>query len=108
LRKVFDFPYFSSYIYSMEKITDANIIGNDAFNAGFEGRESNCMPARYADDGDNWRIWADQYQAGERDAHDDELAYRADAQSPDATGQNQWRQDEAVDLDYGYHSFHDM
>ena len=92
----------------MEKITDANIIGDDAFNAGFENRESMVMPVRYADEGDNWRIWSEQYQAGERDARSDAQEFLADAQSPDATGQNQWRQDEAVDLDYGYHSFHDM
>ena len=89
-------------------ITDPNVIGKDAFDAGFEGRESDCMPSSYADEGDNWRIWADQYQAGERDARQDAQEFLADAQSPDATGQNQWRQDEAVDLDYGYHSFHDM
>ena len=72
-------------------ITDANIIARHAFDAGFEGRESDCMnPSVYADVGENWRIWSENYQA--------------DAQSPDATGQNQWRQDEAVDNDYGYHS----
>ena len=92
----------------MEKITDINQIATDAFDAGWEGRESACMPARYADEGDNWRIWADEYQAGQREAMDDVAYYQADAQSPDATGQNQWRQDEAVDLDYGYHAFHDM
>ena len=92
----------------MEKITDTNQIAKDAFDAGWEGRESDCMPARYADEGDNWRIWADEYQSGERDARQDAQEFLADAQSPDATGQNQWRQDEAVDLDYGYHAFHDM
>ena len=85
-------------------ITDPNTIGQDAFDAGFEGRESDCMPSCYADEGDNWRIWADNYQAGERDARSDAMEFLADAQSPDATGQNQWRQDEAVDNDYGYHS----
>ena len=90
-------------------ITDTNQLAKDAFDAGFEGRLSDCMnPSVYADVGDNWRIWADEYQAGQRDARDDLAYYQADAQSPDATGQNQWRQDEAVDLDYGYHSFHDM
>jgi|TARA_R110000824_G_scaffold328582_1_gene515435 hypothetical protein len=100
-------------------ITDPNIIARHAFDAGFEGldslgkpignRDGACMnPSIYADVGDNWRIWADQYQAGERDARSDAQDFLADAQSPDATGQNQWRQDEAVDLDYGYHSFHDM
>ena len=90
-------------------ITDANIIARHAFDAGFEGRESDCMnPSVYADVGENWRIWSENYQAGQRDARDDLAYYQADAQSPDATGQNQWRQDEAVDLDYGYHSFHDM
>ena len=86
-------------------ITDTNQLAKDAFDAGFEGRESNCMnPSIYADVGDNWRIWADEYQSGERDARQDAQEFLADAQSPDATGQNQWRQDEAVDLDYGYHS----
>lgn len=86
-------------------ITDANQIAQDAFDAGFEGRLSDCMnPSVYADVGENWRIWAENYQAGQRDARSDEMEFLADAQSPDATGQNQWRQDEAVDLDYGYHS----
>jgi len=86
-------------------ITDANQIAQDAFDAGYEGRESDGMnPSVYADVGENWRIWSENYQAGQRDARDDFAYYQADAQSPDATGQNQWRQDEAVDNDYGYHS----
>ena len=86
-------------------ITDANLIAKHAFDAGFEGRESNCMnPSVYADLGDNWRIWADNYGDGEADARSAHYEFMADAQSPDATGQNQWRQDEAVDNDYGYHS----
>ena len=51
------------------------------------------MPVQYADVGDNWRIWADEYQSGERDARDDVAYYQADAQAPDATGQ-----DEPVDI----------
>ena len=93
---------------NVKKITDPEVIAKDAFDAGWEGRLSCDMPAQYADVGDNWRIWAEEYQSGERDAREDAAYYQADAQSPDATGQNQWRQDEAVDLDYGYHSFHDM
>ena len=50
----------------MEKITDANIIGNDAFNAGYEDREFDRMPDRYADEGENWRIWAEEWQRGQR------------------------------------------
>jgi len=88
----------------MEKITDVTIIAKDAFDAGWEGRLSCNMPTQYADVGDNWRVWADEYQSGEREAREDAAYWVADAQSPDATGQNQWRQDEAVDNDYGYHS----
>ena len=80
----------------MEKITDIDTIAEDAYNAGFECRESNCMPARYADVGDNWRIWCDEYQSGERDANDNEMSNRD--MHPDPTGQ-----DEPVDYDYGYH-----
>jgi hypothetical protein len=78
-------------------ITDTEIIAQEAFDAGFEGRESSCMPALYADEGDNWRIWADNYNDGVADARSALCEFMADAQSPDATGQNQWRQDEAVD-----------
>ena len=86
-------------------ITDANQIAQDAFDAGYEGRGSDGMnPSVYADVGENWRIWSENYQAGQRDARSDEMDFVADAQSPDATGQNQWRQDEVVDNDYGYHS----
>ena len=92
----------------MEKITDANIIGNDAFNAGYEDRESDLMPDRYADEGENWRIWAEEWQRGQSELRQEADYYLADAKSPDATGQDQWRQDEAVDLDYGYHSYHEM
>ena len=87
----------------MEKITDANIIGNDAFNAGWEDRESDRMPDRYADEGENWRIWAEEWQRGQSELRQEGEYYLADAKSPDATGQDQWRQDEAVELDYGYH-----
>ena len=83
-------------------ITDPNIIARHAFDAGFEGRESDCMnPSVYADVGENWRIWSENYQAGQRDARDDDAYYQADAQSPDATGQNQWAQDEMVNESFG-------
>tara|TARA_R110000824_G_scaffold328115_1_gene514957 strand:+ start:423 stop:677 length:255 start_codon:yes stop_codon:yes gene_type:complete len=80
----------------MEKITDVTVIAQDAFDAGWEGRLSCNMPAQYADDGNNWRIWADEYQTGERDARSEAQEFLADAQSPDATGQNQWAQDHMV------------
>jgi len=80
----------------MEKITDVNVIAKDAFDAGWEGRLSCNMPAQYADVGDNWRIWSEEYQTGERDAREEVAYYQADAQSPDATGQNQWAQDQMV------------
>ena len=80
----------------MEKITDANTIGNDVFNAGNEDRESDRMPDRYADEGENWRRPRMVRGCEFRQEVD---YYLADAKSPDATGQDQWRQDEAVDLD---------
>ena len=81
---------------NVKKITDPEVIAQDAFDAGWEGRLSCNMPVQYADVGNNWRIWADEWQAGHRDAQDDVAYYQADAQSPDATGQNQWAQDELV------------
>ena len=53
-------------------ITDPKIIARHAFDAGFEGRESDSMnPSVYADVGENWRIWSENYEAGERDARSD-------------------------------------
>ncbi len=92
----------------MEKITDLDIIADDAFNAGSEGRESARLPDRYAQEGENWLIWAENWEHGQRELQGEAEYYLADAKSPDATGQDQWRQDEAVDLDYGYHSYHEM
>jgi hypothetical protein len=47
-----------------------------------------------------------EFQA-EADQLEDELddwnQWVADVGSPDATGQNQWREDEMIDNDYGYH-----
>jgi len=82
---------------NVAKITDPEVIAKDAFDAGWEGRLSCNMPAQYADVGNNWRIWADEYQSGERDARDDVAYYQADAQAPDATGQSDWLEDRLVD-----------
>ena len=85
---------------NVKKITDPEVIAKDAFDAGWEGRLSGDMPQQYADVGNNWRIWGDEWQAGYREAQDDAAYYMADAQSPDATGQSDWAQDEMVNDSY--------
>ena len=58
--------------------TETNTLAKEAYNAGWDGRDSADMPlSRYADVGDNWSIWAEAYDRGQRDARETAEYYHA-------------------------------